>query len=303
MRFGFSIYSLWNIMRRNEMTVEEAFQWIAQNGGDHIEIIDFGPQAEPELLAEYSQKYNLPISAYSISSSLAQGDEVNYEAELARLKAEIDKAHTMGAPLVRCDLVRVMVNADAASLEVYERIFPQMVRGAQALADYAAQYGIDISVENHGTLMNGADRVKRLLLAVDRPNYGCTVDIGNALCVDEDPLVCIEALLPFAKRIHIKDFYIRQDPYVIGAKKLDLQSHTDPSALGDGRWLVTKHNRFLRGSIIGHGDIDMRRVIQSIVDSGYDGDLTIEFEGMEDPRLACQFSMNNLRQIVSMCQN
>ena len=302
MKFGFSIYSLWNAMRRGEMTVEEAFAWIAENGGDHIEIIDFGPQEEPEKLAELSQKYNLPISAYSIGSMLAQGDEANYEAELTRLKGQIDKARIMGTKLVRCDMVRVMMGRGETGVEIYDRIFPLMVKGARELADYAAQYDMEITIENHGTLMNGADRVKRLLLAVDRPNYGCTVDIGNALCVDEDPEVCVEALLPFAKRVHIKDFYVRKDPYVIGARHLEGYVSRDPGALGDGSWLTTKHKRFLRGSIIGHGDIDMRAVIQKIVDAGYDGDMTIEFEGMEEPKLACKLSMDNLRQIVEICK-
>ena len=73
--------------------------------------------------------------------------------------------------------------------------------------------------------------------------------------------------------------------------------------MGDGSWLTTRHKRFLRGAIIGHGDIDMRAVLQKVVDSGYDGDLTIEFEGMEEPTLACKLSMANLRQIVAMCKN
>lgn len=303
MKFGFSIYSLWNAMRRGEMTVEEAFAWIAENGGDHIEIIDFGPQETPEKLAELSKKYNLPISAYSIGSMLAQGDEANYEAELTRLKGEIDKARTMGAKLVRCDMVRVMMGRGETGVEIYDRIFPTMVKGARELADYAAQFDMEISIENHGTLMNGAERVKRLLLAVDRPNYGCTVDIGNVLCVDEDPEVCVEELIPFAKRVHIKDFYVRKDGYAIGAKSMADSKNNDPGALGDGSWLTTRHKRFLRGAIIGHGDIDMRAVLQKVVDSGYDGDLTIEFEGMEEPTLACKLSMANLRQIVAMCKN
>ena len=61
MKFGFSIYSLWNAMRRGEMTVEEAFAWIAENGGDHIEIIDFGPQETPENWQSYLKNIIFPF--------------------------------------------------------------------------------------------------------------------------------------------------------------------------------------------------------------------------------------------------
>lgn len=306
MQFGFSIYSLWNAMRKGEMTLEEAFAWIHGNGCDHVEMADFVVDLHqpgmPERIAELSAAYQLPISAYSVGSRLAQVSAEEYPAELVRLQEEIEIARRMGAPLIRCDLVRVMIGKGSTGVEEYDRLFPQMVQGARDLADYAAQYDMQVTVENHGTLMNGGERVRRLILAADRPNYGCTLDIGNAVCVDEDPLVCIEELLPFAKRIHIKDFYIRDDAYAIGAKYKDGYTINDPSVLGNGSWLTTRYKRYLRGAIIGHGDLAMRKIIEKIVQSGYTGHLTIEFEGMEECRLACQISMQNLKQLAAMAE-
>ena len=306
MKFGFSIYSLWNDMRKGAMTPEEAFAWMHDNGCDHVEmadfVIDLHQPGMPEKIAELSAAYDLPVSAYSVGSRLAQAQPEEYEAELKRLQGEIEIAHRMGASLIRCDLVRVMIGKGSTGVEEYDRLFPQMVRGAQDLADYAAQYGMQVTVENHGTLLNGGERVRRLLQAVNRPNYGCTLDIGNAVCVDEDPLICTEELLPFAKRIHIKDFYIREDAYAIGAKYIDGYSINDPSVLGNGSWLTTRYKRYLRGAIVGHGDLPMRKIIEKIVQSGYDGHLTIEFEGMEDCRLACQLSLQNLKQLTGMAR-
>ena len=188
---------------------------------------------------------------------------------------------------------------DPTSIEEFDRLFPKMVKGAQDLADYAAGYGMDVLLENHGTFANGGDRVRRLVLAVNRPNYGCTIDVGNALCVDEDPMICVETLLPFVKRVHIKDFYIRKDAYAIGMKYGDEQQ---PKDITGNRWFTTRHHRYLRGAIVGHGDIDLRSVIGTLVASGYDGDMTIEFEGMEDEMLACEIGMRNLKQMVAMAQ-
>ena len=41
-------------------------------------------------------------------------------------------------------------------------------------------------------------------------------------------------------------------------------------------------NKILRGAIIGQGDMDMWKIISIIKESGYDQEISLEFEGMED---------------------
>lgn len=303
MKFGISNYSFWKALSTGRLSLEDAFKWLHEMGCDHIEIADFVVDLHQpgmaEKVTELSAKYNLAVSNYSAGSMLGQVEGEEYEAELNRLKGEIDLAHAIGAPAIRCDLVRMFGSDDPTSIEEFDRLFPKMVKGAQDLADYAAQYGMDVLLENHGTFANGGDRVRRLVLAVNRPNYGCTIDVGNALCVDEDPMICVETLLPFVKRVHIKDFYIREDAYAIGMK---YGEEEQPKDITGNRWFTTKHHRYLRGAIVGHGDIDLRKVIGKIVASGYNGDMTIEFEGMEDEILACEIGMRNLKQMVAMAQ-
>lgn len=302
MHYGFSIYSFWNALRRGEMTLEEVFAWAAEHGADHMEMADFvvdlRQNGMPQTVAALARQYGLTLSAYSVGSQLASSTGDRYAAELQRLQGEIDIACALGAPLIRCDLVSVMVGKDATSIEAFDALLPRMAQSAQELCAYAAERGLTVTIENHGTLLNGGDRVRRLLRAVNRPDYGCTLDIGNAVCVDEDPRVCADALLPFARRIHIKDFYIREDAYAIGAQYVDGYTINDPSVLSNGSWLTTRGGRYLRGAIIGHGDLPLRQLVEQIVASGYDGYLTIEFEGMEEARLACQLSIQNLKQLV-----
>ena len=44
----------------------------------------------------------------------------------------------------------------------------------------------------------------------------------------------------------------------------------------------------------------MRELIRTVVQSEFAGDMLIEFEGMEDPRIACELSLSNLRQIMEL---
>ncbi|MBQ7058307.1 MAG: sugar phosphate isomerase/epimerase [Firmicutes bacterium] len=316
MRTGLSIYSLWNAFRKGDMTIEEGFAFMQSLGCESVEIanfvvplhdIKFGPFAwapyDPDLekkLVDYAARYEVPIGAYSCGSDIGRLKGDKYKEMLEFLYSEIDLAHRLGAPLIRIDLVMVMMGKDDVGIDAFDRMFDQCVDSARLLADYAKQYDMIVTVENHGTMMNGGDRVGKLVRAVGRENYGVTLDIGNTVCVDEDPLICATELIPYAREIHVKDFYIRRDPYVIGAKYKDGYAIGDPSVLGNGSWLTTKYKNFLRGAIVGHGDLPIKELLALVKNSGFDGDMLVEFEGMEEPRLASQISLSNLRQILSM---
>lgn len=156
-----------------------------------------------------------------------------------------------------------------------------IVEGCRQIADYAAQFDITTTIENHGVSVQASDRVQRVLQAVNRQNFRTTLDIGNFLCVDEQPLVGVRRNLPLASLIYAKDFYYRpfdQDP-------------------GGGKWFRTSHGNYLRGSIFGQGDIDARRILKIIKEYGYDGDITLEFEGMEECREGTRLGLDNLKRV------
>jgi sugar phosphate isomerase/epimerase len=53
----------------------------------------------------------------------------------------------------------------------------------------------------------------------------------------------------------------------------------------------------LRGAIVGQGDIDMPEVIRIIKNSGYDGYISVEFEGMEDCRIGSRIGIDNAKRV------
>ncbi len=166
------------------------------------------------------------------------------------------------------------------SIRQFEADLPRLVEACRRIADYAAQFDIVTSVENHGFYLQASDRVLRLVHEVDRANFKTTLDIGNFLCVDEDPVSAVSNNIPFASMVHLKDFYRRP-------------SYRNP---GEG-WFKSTHGNFLRGAIVGQGDIDMPEVVRVLKASGYDGYLSVEFEGMEDPRTGSRIAMDNVRRL------
>jgi sugar phosphate isomerase/epimerase len=281
MKLGVSTYSLLNAIKAGEMDVLGVIEWVARAGGEHVEIVPLGYDlhSDPGLAERIVKKASdcgIALSNYAVKGNLlADGDEA-FRIEIRRLKGEIDMAARLGVPLVRHDIA----THQDTSLRHFRRCFDKLVEGCREIADYAAPKGITTSIENHGYFVQASDRVLGVVDAVDRKNFKTTLDVGNFVCVDEDPLASVRKNAPFASMVHLKDFYIRGE-------------RDDP---GEG-WFRSSGGRYLRGSIVGQGDLPIADIISVVKKSGYDGFISIEFEGMEACQTGTRIGLENARRI------
>ena len=93
----------------------------------------------------------------------------------------------MGIKIMRHDVTAFTLPKEDMTIDYFDKHFDKLVRGSQLLADYAAQFGITTTIENHGFNVQTSDPVQRVIHAVDRENFKTTLDVGNFLCIDEDP--------------------------------------------------------------------------------------------------------------------
>ena len=59
------------------------------------------------------------------------------------------------------------------------------------------------------------------------------------------------------------------------------------------------NGRFLRGSILAQGDIDIWDVMRTIKYSEFDGDIYLEYEGMEECSYGTRLSFANMKRIYN----
>ncbi|MNJ50066.1 Inosose dehydratase [compost metagenome] len=269
-------------MHAGNMTIGGVLEWVAEIGASHIEIVPnlgFDFEANPELedqIREKAAALGIDISNYAIGGNFITETEEQYEAEIARLIREVDRVHRLGAKLMRHDVA----SRPDTSIARFNEDLDKIAAACQRIADHAKQFDITTSVENHGYYVQASDRVQALIHAVDRPNFKTTLDVGNFVCVDENPVAAVKNNLPYASMIHIKDFYIRP-------------SYRYP---GEG-WFKSTGGDYLRGAIAGHGDLDLYEILRLIKASGYDGYMSIEYEGMEDCRAATKIAFDNVNRI------
>ncbi len=318
MKLGISSYCLSPYLFRGQMTIYDVIDWAKAHGAAHLELVPFGlpllkdsgevDMAYVESIRNHAEKVGMPLSAFSLNACVIKPTEQQRREEIARIEKYMDICHALGIRKMRHDTCSGQHPQGLNTPEQFEQDFPVFVQAIQELADYAASLGMSTTLENHGLYVNGADRLIRLLLAAGRPNIGLTVDVGNYLCVDDDPLTAVAKAVKYADMIHMKDFYIRRydrmlpqrGMYVDGPTKGPATRPTTPEEyrklpLSLGYVGTASKNHILRGAILGQGDMDIPRILGIIKAAGYDKEISIEFEGMEEHTAATEYCLDTVR--------
>ncbi len=320
MKLGISSYSLNKRLRTEEMSLFDVIDWAKEHDCAHLELVPFSlPLLKEDGTVDYdyvkrvrdhAEKVGMPLSAFSLNACVIKPTADERKRELDRIRMYMDMAHFLGIKKMRHDTCSGQHPNGINTPEQFEKDFPVFVDAVRELADYAATLGMSTTLENHGLYVNGADRMVRLLNAVDRPNVGMTLDVGNFLCVDDRPEVAVAKCIKYADMIHLKDFYIRKKDrmlpqdgmYTTGAKPAKPyvmptpeEFRKMPPSLG---YVGTASGlNILRGSILGQGDMDIWAILKTVKDAGYDKEVSIEFEGMEDCVAATDICLKTARYI------
>lgn len=256
-------------------------------GFDAIEFIDLSPEngltqlQYAEILREESEKVGLPIANYTIGADFLNCDDFGKEVE--RLCTQVDIAKILGAKGMRHDAT-VGYKSEEKAYKGFAEALPVLADGCRQVTEYAKSQGIVTMVENHGFFCQESSRVERLVGAVGSPNFGWLVDVGNFLCGDDDPAVAVGRAAPMAKYVHVKDFHIKSG------------SELDP---GKG-FFTTRGGTYLRGAILGHGNVPVLQCLKTLSRNGYDGYVSVEFEGMEDNIPALEICLENLKNMINL---
>ncbi|OLC52405.1 MAG: hypothetical protein AUH85_17195 [Chloroflexi bacterium 13_1_40CM_4_68_4] len=195
-------------------------------------------------------------------------DQLRYAMETARLLADL------GAPVL------VLAEAgDAARERIAGRVRPadphfsdeewtRFADGANEIARRARPMGLDTAFHPHaGTYVETPREIDELLRRTDPALVGLCLDTGHVAYGGGDPVALARRDPKRVRHVHLKDIY--RDRYDRAlARKLDFTA-----AVGEDVFAP-----------VGDGFLDMKGVLRSLRDSGYDGWLIVE----QDIRIAPQ---------------
>ena len=253
-------------------------------GFDGIEFVEAGwmnvSDEELKKIGEYTRSIGLETVALCIGADFVNGSNGDVRAEIERVKNRVEKAALLGVKAMRHD-VASQPRGRKYSLG-YDDVLTRVADAVREVTIYAEKLGVITMSENHGYFSQDALRVEKLVNTVAHPNFGALVDIGNFMCADEEPWKSVGILAPYSKHVHCKDFLHKPGTEI------------DP---GEG-WFRTRAGDYLRGTVLGHGEVRAYQSIQTILRTGYDGFFSIEFEGVEDNIRGISLGLANLKRFA-----
>ena len=282
MKISVTSYSYGQYINEDKLGLMGIIDNAAEMGFAGIEFSEGGwsnnlDLAVAEKIKERCAERGIEVASYCVGANFLAAD---LDAEIERVKKQVDFAAAMGTKNMRHD-VGYGFSGRKYSIG-YDDALPYLAKGALEVTKYAEQKGVGTMTENHGYFSQDAARVEKLINTVAHPNFGALVDIGNFMCADEDPVKSVGIMAPYAKHVHAKDFHwksgMEQNP-------------------GEG-WFQTRAMNYIRGAIIGQGEAKVYQSIKILKKAGYDGYITVEFEGMEDNLKGIRIGKDNLARFI-----
>ncbi len=250
-----------------EACIDYAGEW----GFDAVELLEAQFQNPDEAffqgLKRRALANGLSLCAMSTHQSFMRPDPEERQEYVERATRSIERAYTMGIPIIRVNTGRwgtsgsfneLMENQGIEPpIEGYtdEDAFEWVIACFEELLPVAERCGVVLGLENHWGLARTSEGVVRLVEALDSPWFKVVADTGNFL---EDQYAQFEELLPHTLHVHAKTYY------------------------GGGVWYEL--------------DIDYDRIAAKLRERDYIGYVSLEFEGRDDPAEAIPRSLDMLRE-------
>ena len=284
MKISVSSYSFNQYIKAGKMTVFDTVAKAHELGFEAIEFIDLPErdnlESQKELakrIREEADRLGMEINAYTIGANLYRETSEECDAEVARLCGQLDIAKILGCSVMRHDVCYKLGNT--GNSRSFDLMLPTIAANARRVTEYAETLGIKTCTENHGYIAQDSDRVERLFNAVNHNNYGLLVDVGNFSCVDENNVTAVSRVAPYAIHVHAKDMAFSSEPK-------------------EGYTLKTRGCNYLKCTYLGGGDVNVKKCIEVLKRAGYDGYVSIEYEGAEDCIEGIKKGLEFLREII-----
>lgn len=276
MKISLSIWSVHKYVRDKTMDNVGFIDFVGTTPAQGVELLSVfwgDPETEIPRVQEALRRNNLELACFGACNNLAVSDPERRKAQLEDITNSVDMAARLGAKVVRA------FSGDKEQSVSYEQAKQWIIDGLKEAAAYAADRGIVICLENHGLFAGKADQVLEVIREVGSPALKSTFDTGNFLLVDDDPNEAVRKLKHDVAHVHFKDFQKVDENY---------EGHVYKSISGE---------RYI-GKVPGEGTVDLRYILTELKKTGYDGWLTVEYEGNEEQKEGSIRSIRNLQDIL-----
>ena len=237
----------------------EVLDFIKEIGGSYIELctvkgahnntLDL-TEGNRDFIKEAISSHGLSIASVAGYNDFSLSDHDKIEKQVKRLQCYCQLAVDLNV-----NIVRVLGGEQTAGVTRKE-LLKSLVAGFKLAVNMAKNYHITLALENHGYLVNDASTLVEIIENVASENLKITLDTGNFCWAGhslQDAYNYFKILAPYVVNVHLKDF------------------------------IFTEKNK-IKFVPLGEGLLNLDRVIEFLVLSGYKGTFLCEYEGLGDPK-------------------
>jgi sugar phosphate isomerase/epimerase len=276
MKLAVSMYSYYRTVHSGAMDISGFIHEAKKSGADGVELLDFFyKDVETERAAALAAlaETGLPCPIFSVAQNFAKPSAEERELMLNKIKFGVDEALHYGSGVVR------VFAGDVSEGITFEQAREWIIDGLSKASLYAADKGLKLALENHGHLAGKGEQVRGIIEDVRARSgtdvLGANPDTGNFLLVNQPSHEAIQEVARYANMVHFKDF--REDP--------------------TGEYVAHDGTRYV-GTAVGEGEVDLHACLAALREAGFDGWLSMEYEGREDPMTAVPKSLTNSRKYL-----
>ena len=267
---------------------EQCLGWAQRNGVRYIECgaidgvswihgLGYQPHIalweDPVLLRKKMERYGVAFSQIDAAFplSIPEGATLGVQYVMRTIRW----AKLVGCPRVDTtdDRNRPEGMTDREAMDFMRRSYLQILRVAEA-------HGVVVSIEPHGYYTTKPDFMAEMLAFSESPLLRMNMDTGNTFIAGQDPAAFLERFRDKTSHVHIKDV----SPDLAAASRGELTGiAVSHCPIGEG---INAQN--------------IRRCLELLVRTGYDGVLSIECEGQGGPMI--EESLRWLRETMAALQ-
>lgn len=279
MKLGLTTESFATAIHGGRMTLQKIIDFAGQNGFEGLEIIshrevwhkDIGDDVKMNIARMREKKVR--YFSYGAYEDLAAADPAMRWRAMNKVREAILLASITNVPDV-C----IMGIGLGESLEDWGEALKELTEVLKDCLELAERKRVALSVVNGGKLLNGSTRLLELLQAVGSEYLKVCIDVAAFLVVDEEPADAVRTLLSDIRSVHFTDVK-NGDRYL-------------------GNHYSTVSGRQLVPCALGEGIVPQREVLYALRQIGFQGYVTIHYQGDEEPAVGIDRSANYLKTML-----
>jgi len=262
------------------LTREQVIEFYGTLGIAGIEVCHaYWHDCEAGRVKQLAADAGLPIVAYVAQVDLAVPASGRAEAldEISRL---LHRTAALGA--ARIFLIPATYKEEFTVPE--QRAW--LIENLRLAAERAASMGIELISENIDypptrVFMGRGTDCAEICAEVGSPAFGLIYDVAAHLFVDEDPQITLNSMFPYARHVHLKNY-----------RPLDAAEQPE-------RFRAAESGKCYTGTTLDGGVLNIEAMVQELQRRHYQGFLQIEYQGMDDPRVALKHNVAYLQGILT----